>query len=208
MAKQSNLNNLRRSLKYLWPYRARLMLAGLCIVMVAVLWGGSIGMIGPIFQVLLDKDGIGLHGWAHSRIANESLGGKFPTFTSPGKGTADQAPIVLNVANIDKDGPAGKAGIVKGEWLIGLADDPNNRTMRGTDLLRHIAQGQPGDTVNLRVMDPTTQQIKPATIVLGTPKWSSVALFRILSYVPEPRSNDDKFTIYFYVLCLMLGLTL
>ena len=75
MANEGNLKNLRRSLRYLWPYRARLALAMLCIVMVAVLWSGGIAMALPGLKVMLSPEG--LHGWAWTSLTNDKLEGTF-----------------------------------------------------------------------------------------------------------------------------------
>ncbi len=207
MAKQRKLANLRRSLRYLWPYRRRLALAMVCIFFVAALWGGGIGMVGPMFRVLMNEEG--LHGWAYSRVSNESLGGKFALLVSPGNSANDQAPIVLNVTDIEEDGPAELAGLAKGEWIVGLvSDDPNNRVMRGDDLLRLIAHSQPGRQLTLRVINPITREPKQAIVTLDQPKWSSAALNRVISYIPEATTGFERFTIFLYIIFVSLAMTL
>ena len=41
------MRNFFRSLRYLWPYRARLTVAAVCVLMIAVLWGGGFAVMLP-----------------------------------------------------------------------------------------------------------------------------------------------------------------
>ena len=56
------MKNFLRSLKYLKPYRFRLAVAVVCVLFIAVLWGGGLAMIVPGAKILISPEG--LHGWA------------------------------------------------------------------------------------------------------------------------------------------------
>ena len=64
-----------RSLRYLKPYRGRLVVSIVCVAFIAVLWGGGLGMIAPVMKEMIDPEG--LHGWAWRSLIldrNYSLG--------------------------------------------------------------------------------------------------------------------------------------
>ena len=56
------MRNFYRSLRYLKPYKTRLVFSCICVLLIAVLWGGGLGMAAPILKVIFDPEG--LHGWA------------------------------------------------------------------------------------------------------------------------------------------------
>jgi len=54
------MRNFFRSLKYLRPYRLRVGLSLGLVLLIAVMWGGGLGVMLPGMKVLLSKEG--LHG--------------------------------------------------------------------------------------------------------------------------------------------------
>ena len=53
------------------PYRARLGLAVVCVILIAALWGGGLGMILPGAKILIAPEG--LHGWAYNTLTQDRL---------------------------------------------------------------------------------------------------------------------------------------
>lgn len=61
------MKSFRRSLRYLRPYRLRVIAIILCVLAISVLWAGGLGILLPGAKVLLSPEG--LHGWAHKTAA-------------------------------------------------------------------------------------------------------------------------------------------
>ena len=68
-----HLKRFRRSFKYLLPYRGRLGASLVCVVFIAALWGGGMGMIGPVLKILIDEEGLkGLRGVIQNRALTQA----------------------------------------------------------------------------------------------------------------------------------------
>jgi ATP-binding cassette, subfamily B, bacterial MsbA len=50
------MKNFARLVRFAWPYRVRFGLSLACAVMVAVFWGGNIGLVYPLLQVLIRSE--------------------------------------------------------------------------------------------------------------------------------------------------------
>ncbi len=223
------MENFRRSLKYLWPYRRRLVLAFLCILIIAALWAGGLGMFGPATRILLNERG--LHGWAYSRLANDRLDAKLTIVTIPDvqqqenpaddqdeENPADDSeqqhenPIILSVSSVGKEGPAAKAGIAKGEWITGIYSDQQELiATRGDSLMADLAACEDYQTVTLRITNPLTDDTRQTTITLGKAKWSSRNLGKIVSYIPTPTGPNkqmDRYRILLWMFAIVVVITL
>lgn len=200
------MENFRRSLRYVWPYRARLLLAFGCILAVAVLWAGGLGMFGPATRILMDDHG--LHGWAYSRLTGDRLGARVSLQIAPVGDPRKHSPIVLVMGKVEK-GPARKAGITGGEWVTGIYDErTGGEPMRGDELMRGLAAFDPGREVTLRILNPSTQQDRRVTVTLGPAEWTSRALGRIVSLIPRPQTWKDRFDIFVGLLVVIVVITL
>ncbi len=60
------MKNFVRLLKFAWPYRVRFALSFGCAMMVALFYGGNIGAIYPLLQVLIRADNC--QSWTHDQI--------------------------------------------------------------------------------------------------------------------------------------------
>src|ERR1700689_1390685 len=47
------MKNFARLVRFAWPYRVRFGLSLACAAMVAVFWGGNIGAVYPLLQILI-----------------------------------------------------------------------------------------------------------------------------------------------------------
>ena len=50
------MKNFARLVRFAWPYRVRFGLSLACAVMVAIFWGGNIGLVYPLLQVLIRSE--------------------------------------------------------------------------------------------------------------------------------------------------------
>jgi len=190
----------------LWPYRMRLAMACLCVLAIMVLWGGGLGMLGPLTRVLIDDQG--LHGWAYGKLVGDRLGARVtPAKVPPGTriGSAPAVNPVLTVASLHKDGPTRRAGLSEGEWIVGVDDGREDHALlRGDELVRLLAEVPGGRRIALRIYNPYTAELRVVAVSLDTEKATSRMLGRVVSLIPEPRTSAEKFN----VLLILLGAAL
>ncbi len=129
------MENFRRSLRYLWPYRLRLGVALLCVLCIAVLWGGGLGLILPAAKILISDEG--LHGWGYKVVADKRLG--VTTVQSPLKVPGQEPRGAIQIVSVDSKGPAGKAGIKPRQWIVGVSYVPDSAKMEREALTRALA---------------------------------------------------------------------
>jgi len=203
------MKSFNRSLKYLWPYRRRLALSFLCVLMISVLWGGGLGMLGPSARVLINEDG--LHGWAYSKLAGDRLQARLVVtkLAVERQLEAGKTPaLVLATSNVADDGPAAAAGIAEGQWLLGIYGPRGTyQLVRGDRLMREIALTGQGQTISLRVMDPLSGRTYRADVTAGPAGLPARTLGRIVARIPEPRSGSDRFRIFLGLLAIVLVIT-
>ncbi len=200
-----------RSLKYLKPYRKRLGVSILCVLIIAVLWAGGIGMIIPTMKVLISPEG--LHGWAWNSIAQDRTEAKvdldFPTVTTNVGGKP--VTMLVDVVRVDDGTLAHKAGIQKRDWIIGvgLSSEAINRLSHENankcmDLLLQSDKAivlevfTPGDELaKSRLVTIEAVEISTGSSVLG---WAAGA-------IPQPKSREERFPILVWALVLIAIMT-
>ncbi|MFW6133380.1 MAG: ATP-binding cassette domain-containing protein [Planctomycetota bacterium] len=194
-----------RTIRYLRPYRKRLVISVACVVVIAVLWGGGLGMLAPGLKVLIDPEG--LHGWAWRRGAEERLGARLVQRVVPAQTqvAGRSVSVVVDVIDVTKDGPAYRAGIRSGDWLVGAG---GHLPRRGDDLLRHLARVEPGTDVALHTYDPVSAELRrDRTVTAARPGFSARMLVKVASRIDEPDSYAGRFPILLGVLGVALVLT-
>ncbi len=162
------------------PYRRTLVLGLVITVGFAGLHTISIGAAFPVFQVLLEDEG--LHGCVDRTIAAHRLGGVFGPPTD-----ADS----VRAVKVASDGELARAGIRPGEDLY----DASSRPIK--TLLRELAEIEPGEEATVAVGPPEDR--RTATV---RPERAAVQ-FRLLrwggSFLP-PDSEDTKLRTLAYIL--------
>ncbi len=199
------MHNFFRSLRYLKPYKTRLAISIVCVVFIAVLWGGGLGMLAPALKILIDPEG--LHGWAWRSGTEDALGGRITlrVVSERDSGEVRLAPIVIDVISVDKSGPAGAKGIRENEWVVGTKKVP---VMQGDALARMLATTPPGSPVTLRVFDQRSMKIREVPITLAKRGLKARLLVRIASAVAEPKTYSGRFSILLWVLGIGLAMML
>ncbi|MBI5725072.1 MAG: ABC transporter ATP-binding protein [Planctomycetes bacterium] len=214
------MKNFYRSLRYLWPYKGRLGVAVVCVIIISVLWGGGIGMMLPGAKVLLAPEG--LHGWAWLSMTQDRLNATIVRQEVPPGSSVDGQPIVivLNVVDVSKDGKADRAGLPKGWWLVGRGRAGNAgpadsrpavagsvELVRGDVLAKEIAHAADSSFLNLAVYDPGSKTLKAITVKMDEPSLVSHWLGRAADTLAEPKDFPERFTLFVYLLLAVLGLT-
>jgi ABC-type multidrug transport system fused ATPase/permease subunit len=199
-----------RSLRYLRPYRSRLIVSVICVIVIAVLWGGGLGMLAPGLKILVDEEG--LHGWAWNTVTEESLGIKTVRQVVPSRVPieGESLPLTLNIVSVQEAGPAGMAGIEPNLWLVGVDDgQAENRVMRGDDLARLLAnEFDPGQQVTLRLYNQASDQITEKTVSLARPGFGARLLGSVARRIEEPDSMPGRFRILVGLLAVAIAVTL
>ncbi len=204
------MKDFRRSLRYLWPYRSRLAISVLCVVFIAVLWGGGLGMMLPGAKVLLSSEG--LHGWAWSRLAGDRMGIKVVQRLVPANTTVEGAKVTLvaDVIEVEKNSPAAEAGIKNGQWIIGAEETPTRRRIpltRGDQVIRDIAHSPSGKRLALRVYNPFDDTARRVTVELARADFASRMLGMVADRIREPENYPDRFGMFVGLLVVVLVLT-
>ena len=205
------MKNFRRSLKYLWPQRRRLALAMVCVLLIAVLWGGGLGALLPGMKILISEEG--LHGWAYNSVTRDRLGAKVvcqvlpPGQTVQYEGTERSLVVVLSIIAVDEDGAA--AGLLlPSDWLVGISDDHQKPLwLRGELLARRIAELGPDQPVSLLVYRPHQRQWKTVSLRAQRAGLAGRALAWVAATLPQATTPRDRFHLLLWLLGFVLVIT-
>ena len=201
------MENFRRSLRYLWPYRKRLAISIVCVIVIAILWAGGLGALLPGAKILISPEG--LHGWAWNSMTEDRLGIGVVQRLVPSQVRIEglELSLVMDVVDVAEKGPAFDR-IRKTEWLIGLDDGvAAHRLMRADALAKLIADIPAGTKVRLRLYDPAAPlgDSNPRIVTLTTAKAGFAA--RILAGFAR-RLPDDRFRLLLLLLAFGVVITI
>jgi len=198
------MKNFRRSLRYLWPYRARLGVSAGCVVLIAILWGSGLGMILPALKVLISDEG--LHGWAWDTMTEDRLNARVVSRMVPsGMQERHKLPaLVVDVISMGAGGPAERAGVKPGDWIVAV----DRRVLRADVLLRTLGCTDAAQRVRLRVFDQRAETGRAVEVELGELAFGSEMLGRVARAIPEPTTQMERFPILVWLLAIGLAMTL
>lgn len=199
-----------QSLRYLKPYRIRVILSFVLVLCIAVLWGGGLGMLLPGMKVLISEEG--LHGWAWNSMTRDRLKANvvYRIVKDRDIQPGCYLPLVLDVISLEAKGRAAEAGIGVNEWLVGV-EDPNGRRefLRADRLARRLAQWDETnrlarllvyhtDSGRLRAVDVKLHRLRPGSRLLG----------EVAARLPEPADKKGRIPILLWLLGFSLVITL
>jgi len=209
------MKNFFRSVRYLWPYRGRLAISVVCVIFIAVLWGGGLGMCLPGLKVLLAPEG--LHGWAWQSQIEAKLDVKVVQRMVPAAGLADVADgaegsaaviAVVDVVAVTQGGQADRAGIAVNSWIVGVrVDGESPRTVAGEQLFEHLAGLPPDQAAHLLVRTPDEAAPRPFEVRLHKPGFGADLLGKVAGLFPAPKDYPGRFPILVWMLGLVLAIT-
>jgi ABC-type multidrug transport system fused ATPase/permease subunit len=201
------MKNFLKSLRYLWPYRFRIGIAIGCVVVIAVLWGGGLGLLLPGAKILLSPEG--LHGWAWNSMTEDRLGARVVQRVAPadvlveGEGLS----VVVDVVSTAKVGPAESAGLKDGDWIIGLVRGAKKELIRGDVMVRELSLSPKGGQIQLWVLSQKRNE-RTVTIALADAGLTSSLLGEAAQRIPEPHNYKGRFPIFIGLLLIVLVVTL
>ena len=199
-----------RSLKYLKPYRVRLAIACACVPLIALLWGGGIGMVVPVSDTLMSKHGMHAEAWSamiQSRIGAEVALKKI-LVRRPGD--PDLPSMVISVDNVKNDTVAANAGLSQDNWIIGKIDEGKELIVEGRDLARQLAKDEFPAGITLLIFNPFTGVQNQVHIIPNKVGLDSLLLGKITGLIPESASNDlpGRFPTFMWIIGLVIILTI
>lgn len=206
------MKNFLRSLNYLRPYRFRIGVAVVCVICIACLWAGGLGMMLPGAKILISDEG--LHGWAYISAINDHFDARLVGQRTPANtmieenGVQIEIDTVINVIDVKKNGPADKAGLKASDWIIGIEGGEGISRLRDDLLIRELARYGEGETVNLRVV--RGKNLVPMVISVRTERASMTtrALNKIATMIPDPGPDYSKrFNMFLGLLGVVLIVT-
>jgi len=194
-----------RSVKYLWPYKARMAASLVCVLFISLLWAGSLSTIIPGAKILLSREG--LHGWSdqttvHSRLAGDTTRQELDDLDrrKAWGGVAE----VATVTSVEDDGPLAAAGIRPGQWILGVADGGQHTYLEFDALHERLASQSGEQPWTLLVYDPDSASIDPVEVTPGPPGRQARWLARAAGLVERPRTWSDRYGLLLWVLGLAL----
>jgi ABC-type multidrug transport system fused ATPase/permease subunit len=199
------MENFRRSLKYLWPYRSRIAVAMVCVVLIASLWGGGLGLMFPGAKILLSEEG--LHGWVYKVVADRRLGISSVQSTVSIAGAAPQT--ALQIVRVNEGRQAAKAKLKSRLWIIGLVEPTAASTpAREGNVARAIAFTASDRPTVLRIYDQTSRRLTTVAVTLPAPEAPYGALRDFFSRLPEPQDQAQRLPLFLGLLAVVLVITM
>jgi ABC-type multidrug transport system fused ATPase/permease subunit len=201
------MKNFLRSLRYLWTYRFRLLVAVVCVVAIAALWGGGLGMMLPATKVLISDEG--LHGWAWREMTHDRLGAlvNFRPAESGTKPIAGQnVSTVLDVVSVDAKSP-GAGRLMPGMWLAGVREGDQIRITPANDLARAIGTSSPGAVLELVAYSPSSLETSVVPVTAGELQFTTSLLGYAATTIPEPQDRGGRFWLFAGLLVVVLAIT-
>ncbi|NQU76406.1 MAG: ATP-binding cassette domain-containing protein [Planctomycetes bacterium] len=205
------MKDFYRSIKYVLPYKGRLVASVFCVVMISLLWAGGLGAIVPGAKILISEEG--LHGWSDQKMTQSRL----KASTVRHKITADQGQAawgtlteVMLVTGVEAAGPAATAGIKPLDWIVGIRDEGRATPLSFEDLHKELAKCDIKAGWSLLVADSAGGAKEPRTAVVSPAeaRWDARALRWIVAKVPRPAQRQDRYFMLVWVLALGLGMTI
>jgi ABC-type multidrug transport system fused ATPase/permease subunit len=166
-----------------------------CVLVIAALWGGGLGLMLPGSKILLSTEG--LHGWAWNSMASDRLGATIVQRQVPPEKVEDyEVSVVLDLVNLDPCGPAAKAGLRKTDWLVGLAAEGKRQWVRGDYLAKRLAKEQTGRTATVLAYRSSTKAVQAVPVTLGELRMASKVLGEVATALPEPADYPGRFVMF------------
>ena len=152
-----------RSLQYLKRYRVRIGIGMVCVVLIAGIWGGGLGLLLPGAKILVDPEG--LHGWVYREFAQDRL-----NTTLVRKSMRDDRNFyeqhlnsVLEVSGVKKHDKA--CDLKTGEWVVGRVGPGGQvEPLDDRQMVRYLSQLPLEQASTLSVFDPDSGKFHQVTV--------------------------------------------
>jgi ABC-type multidrug transport system fused ATPase/permease subunit len=173
-----------RLVRWTRPYRQHLILGLCCTVVFAGLHTVGIGGAFPVFQVLLEEEG--LQGWADRAIAGKRLGVEFTPLTDD---------YIAHLVRVPRDTNARESGLRPGDQLR----DPRGRPIRVW--LADVVQAAPGS--DIAIIAKTLEGQRAVTLRAADMTFGYAMLNRARGLLPAD-SPDTKLRTLVSILAVLV----
>jgi ATP-binding cassette, subfamily B, bacterial MsbA len=122
-AKPSSFQYFKRLLGYVWPQKRYIYPALGFIILVAITYSASIGSILPVLYVMIQPDGLGLHGRANQYVAEHRFDCELGIYSSLSDREITGVPDgTLRIRTLKQHSPLYKAGLRQEDFVLSLGD--------------------------------------------------------------------------------------
>ena len=203
------MKNFRILLKYVWPYRGRIIGGILAAVGVSLLYSVSIGMLMPILQVLTSNEG--LTGWVNRSSVEHRAGVDFVPLDAPvrEKPTTQPTGEPWVVRTAAEESPAYLVGVRKYDRLMRV-DDQDVHDNEPLKTMTKLADLPTGAAVALTFLN-NKDQAHTLRVTMAALPWYRQFIRDIVLLLPhgegELDRKRDRLWSLFYILMVVLVLT-
>ena len=207
------MKTFRRMFIYVWPQWHRLVTIACSALLIGMLFSFSIATVLPLLKVMMGEEG--LHGWINRKVSEHRYGLSFYVpdrieLLDPNK---PEVAYCLRVADVKKDGVAERAGLRRGDLIVGAAGSligEKAEKISSSTLLRELAMiaNVKSIAVQYRRFDEFGQ---PAIVLqelqCGKKPFYADYVRRLLRFVPREQTRDSKKKAVIFIILLMMIVT-
>lgn len=197
-----------RVFKYIWPQWPRIVVVVICAIIVATLLSASFVTVIPLLKVMTGQEG--LRGWADRKVCLLRYGIDFyvPESVDFARDkSADYANSLL-VVSVKNKGAGKNAGLLGGDRIVGIGDQPQMSRMSFAELLGdlstagkdsvtlHIIRADEAKT--LKLVDTHKTGLKAVAVSLSG---------RALHFIPRTQTDAGKTNAIIFIMVFVTILT-
>jgi len=198
------MKDFLRSIKYLKPQLPRLVPSVICVILIAVLWAGGLGMALPAMKILVSDEGF--HGWVWNELAEDRVGASVKQLPVAIRNKFDLPLGSLELSDIhesrDDPAPARQAGLTTNDWIIATGDS-GSKPESTTSLARRIARMKAGSKQTLTVFNCVDEAGRKVTFWPGELTSTNRWLKKLAENVREPSRYSDRYDLLLWLLLIV-----
>ncbi len=200
----------KRVFKYVWPQWHRLVTIACSVLLISVLYGLSFGTISPLLTVMMGAEG--LHGWMDRKISEHRYGLSFyvPDSTELSDPNNPDVAYYLRIASVKKNSFADQAGLKQQDLIVGAGSsviNENKDKIPSSKLLEELAtiSNVKSIVVQYRRLD---EFMPVQELYCGKKPFYSDYAQRLLGFVPEEQTRENKKDAVIFIILLMAVVTM
>lgn len=203
------MDAFKRSFKYVWPQWQRLVVILCSAIAVGMLFSFSIATVLPLLKVMMGEEG--LHGWVNRKICEGRYGLTFYVADRNELLDPNNAEIAffLRVADIEDDGLAAKAGLMRDDKIVGAGNALEGRVPSST-LLREMANVERNSPIQIRCKRDDGSgnlMLVPLEVIAGKRPFYADSAQWMLKFLPKDQTRESMRTAVVAIILLMLATT-
>jgi len=196
----------KRIFVYVWPQWPRLIAIFSGALVVGLLFSFSIATVLPLLKVMMGEEG--LHGWVDRKISEDRYGICF--YVADRSDLLDpnnlEIAYYLSVADVEKDGPAYRAGLRRNDMIVGAGDRLEGKVPSG-DLLRELVAAERDTALKIRCRrldEFGRSQTESLEIHAGGRPFYAGAAKWLVGFVPRGESKKTRRNAIILIIVLMM----